>query len=178
LAWNKSTDQIAAGGWSRTFQLWDGEGGPGSGQKQVQAILDIAIHPRGSKVAMALFEGKAVITEADGSQGRVWDAHAGPVNAVAWHPDGQTLVTGGYDNTLRFWDAETTEPQQGMLFFSDGGAVTFTAAGQLEHSDLPALEDDLVYFIESKDGAPRMLSPSEFEKQFQESGEDFPQSGG
>ncbi len=26
LAWNHSTDQIAAGGWSRTFQLWDGEG--------------------------------------------------------------------------------------------------------------------------------------------------------
>ena len=33
------------------------------------------------------------------------DGHTDPVYAIAWSPDGKTLVTGGFDNTVRLWDA-------------------------------------------------------------------------
>src|SRR3954469_11590964 len=35
------------------------------------------------------------------------DGHADPVYSVVWSPDGKTLVTGAFDNTVRLWDAAT-----------------------------------------------------------------------
>jgi WD40 repeat protein len=92
------------------------------------------------------------------------------LTAVAWHPEGHTLVTSAYDNTLRFWDAETIEPKRTVLFFGDGTSATFTAAGQIEQGDLSSLDDSLVYLVETEEGAIQLLSPGEFERRFQEAG--------
>ena len=164
LDWNRAVDQIAVGGWSHVFQLWDGEGERGPSQTQSQSILDIAFDPKGERVAMGWFNNKLAIANADGTNSQFWEAHAGAVNAVAWHPEGRRIVSGAYDGTIRFWDANTREPLAGVLFFSDGGAVAFTPAGQLQHGDLPALEDDLIYLIETADGQRELLAPAEFEK--------------
>jgi tricorn protease-like protein len=40
--------------------------------------------------------------------------HTARVSAVAWAPDGKTLATGSWDNTVRLWDAATGEELRKM----------------------------------------------------------------
>src|SRR5205807_10478898 len=56
--------------------------------------------------------------------------HTGVVVAVAFLPDGKTLVSGGADRTLRAWDVETGQEK---LRFGDGkyavGCLAVSAGG-------------------------------------------------
>jgi WD40 repeat protein len=56
---------------------------------------------------------------------------ADSVNSVAYSPDGQYIISGSYDDTIRIWDAETgaglcappdpngwvREPEGGLLYW-------------------------------------------------------------
>ena len=37
---------------------------------------------------------------------QAYDGHKGPVRCIAMHPNGQSLLTGGKDNTARLWHAD------------------------------------------------------------------------
>jgi WD40 repeat protein len=41
--------------------------------------------------------------------------HTDAVNAVAFSPDGQRIVSGGADNTVRLWDTDTGKPVGGPM---------------------------------------------------------------
>jgi RNA polymerase sigma factor (sigma-70 family) len=51
--------------------------------------------------------GKIVISDTTGEQHGVLAGHDSSVFALAFGEDGKTLVSGGYDHTLRLWDIET-----------------------------------------------------------------------
>jgi WD40 repeat protein len=40
---------------------------------------------------------------------KIWKA-GGPVQSVAFHPDGKQLVSGSDDHTIQLWDAKTGQP--------------------------------------------------------------------
>ena len=149
--------------------IWNADGSVASSEKRPDAaVLSIDFSPDGSRAAMGVFRefrGQLALTEADGTKPQFLDAHAGLVHAVAWSPSGEKVVTGSYDNTLKFWDVKTAAPERVVLLFGNGSAATFTAAGQLEHGDISGLEADLVYVVETEDkpGEIQMLSPSDFE---------------
>jgi len=46
-----------------------------------------------------------LLDAASGAQICRFDGHTGDIASAAFSPDGKRLVTGGYDNTIRFWDA-------------------------------------------------------------------------
>ncbi len=76
--------------------------------------------------------------------------HAGPIAALAWTPDGERLVTGSYDRTLRLWSAgdgrgvQSADANAGFVFGVAAGKDLLVAGGQDGHVRLFA-----------PDGAPR-----------------------
>jgi WD40 repeat protein len=80
--------------------------------------LELQVGHNGGVVGVAFFrDGKRVVS-AGGDTIKLWatrtgalqrtlSAHLGTLVARALSPDGKTLVSGGEDGTLRFWDAET-----------------------------------------------------------------------
>ncbi|MEM7309066.1 MAG: WD40 repeat domain-containing protein [Planctomycetota bacterium] len=62
--------------------------------------------------------------------------HSGPVSSIAWSPDGERVLTGGYDRTARVWDAATGEQLRelsanaGFVFGVAYGRDLLAAGGQ------------------------------------------------
>jgi WD40 repeat protein len=90
--------------------------------------------PDGRRFAVATrIAGKWVVEVRDGSTGEVERTlpHPTKVNCVAWHPDGQTLATGGDDLLLRVWDLNSPRAPVRVLqgHRSKGIRCAFTRAG-------------------------------------------------
>ncbi len=60
--------------------------------------------PDGRFLASASWDGIARLTPLGGGEARSLTGHQGNVNGIGFLPDG-TVVTGGYDATVRFWPA-------------------------------------------------------------------------
>jgi len=71
---------------------------------------NLAIHPAGDRVAVALRDGTVrEVNWADGTERRSITAHERGVTAVRYTPDGSLLASTGYDLAIRFWDDSGNE---------------------------------------------------------------------
>ena len=57
-------------------------------------------------VVVAFFTSGVALAQQAAEVG-TFDGHTDPVYSVAWTPGGKTLITGGFDNTVRVWDSAT-----------------------------------------------------------------------
>jgi cytochrome c len=74
-------------------------------------IVALAISHDGVRIAAAGINGTvALIDRRARSREHVVTGSGAPIWAVAFLPDGRTLLAGGGDRTIRRWDAETGEP--------------------------------------------------------------------
>jgi WD40 repeat protein len=114
-------NRVVSGGYDKAVKVWDARSG--------QQILWLKGHT-GPVYRVAFSpDGKRIVSASGGLDGRgrplsgelkMWDAqsgqetlslkgHAGRVTSVAFSPDGKRLVSGSEDQTLKIWDAQTTQ---------------------------------------------------------------------
>jgi len=77
---------------------------------------DIAVAPDGLHIATTLVDGDVLIWRVDGELpvARLV-GHTSRVGEAAWSPDGQWLVTGGWDDSIRMWWMGTLETPAEVL---------------------------------------------------------------
>ncbi|HYE97706.1 MAG TPA: hypothetical protein VEJ18_02295, partial [Planctomycetota bacterium] len=98
-----------------------------------------AVAARGDRAATADLGGAVRLWSAvDGRLRLAFEGHAGGAFAVAFHPSGRTLVSGGADGALREW---AVDGGPGRVYEGDAGIVrslSFTSDGRLLLSAGPA----------------------------------------
>jgi WD40 repeat protein len=161
LAW--SSHWLAAGSWSGDVKIWDLE--TGQECRERQSASDVRFRPRLSP------DGKTLVTGGGDQKIHFWDVasiksraagqiaepqestprkvgmlqgHLHEVWAMAFSPDGQTLVSGSKDGTARFWSGIPKADETGLaearlaLRFSDDGnsLLTMNKDGTLSDWDI------------------------------------------
>ncbi len=147
LAFNPDSSQLLSGGQDRAIILWDVISGNEVKRFEgsVGAVLRVAFSPDGTTIASTSADEtvKDDTTDTVDRMVRVWNVESGDVvltidpksgflRALAYSPDGQTLVVGMWDSgnsgTIRFYDLQTGEEKR--RFFTHNDNVTDIAFSQ------------------------------------------------
>ena len=70
-------------------------------------INQIAYFPNDIRLAVASSIGIWIYDTQTGDELDLFMGHTGEVNSISFSPDGQTIVSGSSDRTIRIWDANT-----------------------------------------------------------------------
>ena len=102
-------------------------------------VAALAVSPNGGVLASASWDGTARLTPLSGTTPPAVVRQRGPLNAVAFAADGQSLITGGHDGAVRLFGpdgdqrrvVDTGVPVNGIVVAADGEIIAGGADGRL-----------------------------------------------
>ncbi|MBC8098985.1 MAG: WD40 repeat domain-containing protein, partial [Armatimonadetes bacterium] len=136
LALSTDGTLLATGGAEQRVSLWEME--TGTLRRQLESagtnVRALAISPDGTQIAVGGQNGSILVWSVDGELLDTLNGHDRAVVGLAFAPDGEALLSGALDATLRLWDlASGFEVRRYDL--GDQGAnlqsVTLSAAGDI-----------------------------------------------
>ena len=106
VKFSQDSQLLASAGYHGEIRLWDVAGWQHRGtlHTRIGTVRDIAFSENGKALASASREVVHLWDVQSGAQLTALRGHSGWVNALAFSIDRTTLVSGGEDGTLRFWD--------------------------------------------------------------------------
>ena len=117
-AYSPDGQWVASAGTDRTVRVWRATGRQDLAvlHGHTGGVIGVAFAPDGRRLA-SLSRQSSIVSEGDGTV-RVWDmdpratlpvlrGHTSYVYPVAFSPDGRWIASGGWDATVRLWDAAT-----------------------------------------------------------------------
>ncbi|MEJ2890360.1 TIR domain-containing protein [Actinomycetospora aeridis] len=123
---------VVVGGADGLVHVWD----LGSGEVRVAAdagdgVLDLAVDPGGTQVALAVGDQVQVIDLDDGHRVLTLLGHQGFVTDVEYASPEALIVSGAMDGSARVWDARTGD--EAAVYDVPGGDVTAVAVDRTGH---------------------------------------------
>jgi hypothetical protein len=102
---------VASGAWQAFWQVRQGSDSP------VPLVRSLAIRADGRLLAIGVDGKVGVLDTRTGRELACWEAHEGRVTALAFSPDGQTLVSGNSQGVVKAWDLRRTRQELTDLGF-------------------------------------------------------------
>lgn len=104
VQWSPDGRWIASCGRDHSIRLWTPTGQPGPVLSGHRHISSLAWRPDGRQFAVGLGDHTIRLCDADGTETRVLEKQARPVNQIAWSPDGHEIAATYVDGAVRVWN--------------------------------------------------------------------------
>ena len=117
------------------------------------AVIDVAYHPTKNIIATASDDRTIKLIDRQGKLLATWSKQTG-VLGVDYHRDGNSLVSGHNDGTVRLWEISTTDPTKiiKVTTLADHGALVWRVAHSPDGSIFATASEDNTIKIWNRQG--------------------------